>query len=95
VAPLEWRIKQVAAYEEFPDPKKCRRHVMNNDRERGRFVRDFMAEDLKQPHLYDLVLNQEKLGVEGITAVILQLIKMREKEQQPQLSNVGAYGNGD
>ncbi len=88
VAPLDWRVKQVAAFEKFPDPKKCRSHVLRNDRERGRFVRDFMAEDLKLPHLYDIVLNEEKLGVEGITAVLLRLIKMRKKQPQRQLSTV-------
>ncbi len=88
VAPLDWRVKQVAAYEEFRDLKKCRSHVKHNDRERGRFVSDFMSEDLKQPHFYDIVLNQEKLGVEGTTQLILRLIKMREKQQQPQLSAV-------
>ena len=46
----------------------------------------FLAEDLKLPQHYDLVLNQEKLGVEGITGVILRLIKMRN--MQPELSAV-------
>ncbi len=85
VAPLDWRVQQVMAFERFDDLKKCRRHVVHNDRERGRFVRDFVAEDLKLPQHYDLVLNQEKLGVEGITGVVLRLIEMRSMQPQPEM----------
>ena len=75
VAPLDWRVKQVAAFEHIEDMKEAKRHVVRNDRERGRFVQDYCAADLKEPQLYDLVCNQQRLGVEKITDLILAAIE--------------------
>ncbi|MBW7995263.1 MAG: cytidylate kinase-like family protein [Candidatus Glassbacteria bacterium] len=88
VAPLDWRVRKVAGYEGLDDLKQCKRHVEKNDRERGRFVKDFMAASLKDPHLYDLVCNQQRLGVDGITDLIMLTLKIRGKKSLPELSAV-------
>jgi len=62
--------------------------VERNDRERGRFVHDYCAADLKNPELYDLVCNQQRLGVEGITELILQAIAYRKKSRQQAMQAV-------
>lgn len=88
VAPLDWRVKQVAAFERLDDIKACRRHVETADRERGRFARDFLDADLKDPHNYDLVFNQQRLGVDSIVDLVLRAILLREGAAEPQMNTV-------
>ncbi|MFC1544896.1 AAA family ATPase [Gemmatimonadota bacterium] len=88
VAPPEWRVKQVAAYESIEDIKAARRHVERNDRERGRFVKDFCAANLKEPHLYDLIFNQQRLGVEVINDLIIKAVKFRDREMKSALKAI-------
>ena len=38
VAPLDWRVDQVAAYEKIESQKECLRYVQKIDRERGKFT---------------------------------------------------------
>ncbi|HLA41344.1 MAG TPA: cytidylate kinase-like family protein, partial [Candidatus Glassbacteria bacterium] len=80
VAPLEWRVKQVAAHEKIDDLKKARKYVLKNDLERGKFAQDFVAEDTREPAHYDLVLNQEKLGVERTVSILLETMKIKSQE---------------
>ncbi|OGG04490.1 MAG: hypothetical protein A3F83_13145 [Candidatus Glassbacteria bacterium RIFCSPLOWO2_12_FULL_58_11] len=77
MAPLEWRVKQVANYEKIEDPKKAHRYVLKNDNERGKFAEDFLGKDLKDPVYYDMVLNQERLGVNGIVKLVLDVMEFR------------------
>ena len=88
VAPMDWRVKQVAEFEDISDLKEARRYVEKNDRERGRFVQDYCAADLKEPSLYDLICNQQRLGVEGIIDLIVKAIAFKEKQVQPELQTV-------
>ena len=79
VSPLEWRIKQVAAYENIDDPKEARRYTIKNDRERGKFSKYFLGKSLKNPAIYDMILNQQRLGLDGIVNLILEAMQMREE----------------
>jgi len=79
VAPLEWRIKQVAAYESIDDPKEARRYTIKNDRERGKFSKYFLGKSLRNPAIYDMILNQQRLGLDGIVNLILEAMQMREE----------------
>ncbi|MFH1068529.1 MAG: cytidylate kinase family protein [Candidatus Glassbacteria bacterium] len=80
IASLEWRVRQVAAYEKIEDLKKARRFVMKHDRERGRFAQDFLTADIRDNCHYDLILNQEKLGVERSVALLLDAMKIKDLE---------------
>ena len=77
VAPLEWRIKQVTAYENIDNPKKARSYVIQNDRERGNFAKKFLGRSLKKPVNYDMILNQQKIGLDGIVNLILDAMRLR------------------
>ena len=77
VAPFEWRIKQVAAYENIADPKEARSYVVKNDRERGKFAKYFLGRSLKTPTLYDMILNQQRFDVEAIVNLILGAMQLR------------------
>lgn len=79
VAPLEWRARQVAAFENFDDPKEACRYTIKNDRERGKFAKYFLGRSLKDPAIYDMILNQQKLGLDGIVNLILDAIQLREE----------------
>jgi len=81
IAPLQWRVKQVAAYEKIESLDEARRYVMKMDRERGKFAKDFLGKSLKDPTNYDLIVNQQRLGIESIVKLILQIMELREEEQ--------------
>jgi len=76
VAPLEWRVAQVAAYEKIESATEARRYVERLDADRGRYARDFLGKNLKDPDIYDLVLNQQRLGVDGIGKLILLAMEL-------------------
>jgi cytidylate kinase len=78
VAPLDWRVKQVADYEKITPLTEARHYVMKKDNERGQFAVDFLGHSVAEPEFYDLVLNQEKLGIEKIVQLILKTIELKE-----------------
>jgi len=77
VAPLEWRVKQVAAYENIDTPKQARSYVIKNDRDRGNFAKKFLGRSLKNPVIYDMILNQQKIGLDGIVELILHAMQLK------------------
>ena len=76
VAPLEWRVEQVTAYEKIDSPTEAQRHVQKMDAEREKFARDFLGRSVEEPDIYHMVLNQETLGVEGIVELMLKAFAM-------------------
>ena len=78
IAPLDWRIKQVAAFENIGLLEDARKRVEKMDKERGKYARDFLGKNLKDPANYDLMLNQQTLGVEGVVKLILQAMAVKQ-----------------
>ena len=78
IAPLEWRVKQVAAYENISRLEDSRKLVEKMDKERGKYAKDFLGKNLKDPAHYDLIFNQQTLGVEGIVQLILQAMAVKQ-----------------
>ncbi|MBN2289961.1 MAG: cytidylate kinase-like family protein [Candidatus Glassbacteria bacterium] len=72
VAPLDWRVEQVAAFEKIDSPGEARRHVQKMDAEREKFASDFLGRSVNEPDIYHMVLNQKLLGIEGIVELILK-----------------------
>ncbi|MFC1614237.1 AAA family ATPase [Gemmatimonadota bacterium] len=77
VAPLEWRVEKVAAFEKIDSPAKTRRHVEKMDAERETFARDFLGRNVAEPDIYHMVLNQKLLGIEEIVELMLKAIELR------------------
>jgi len=82
VAPLQWRVAQVAAYEKIENLNEAHKHVEKMDADRGRFAQDFLGRSLKDPDIYDLVLNQEKLGIERIVQLILRTMELKSQKAE-------------
>lgn len=64
VAPLRWRIKHVVQREGL-DEAAARQLIRRKDTGRREFVERFFHRDIDDPHLYDLVVNVERLGFDG------------------------------
>ncbi len=82
VGSLDWRIKQVAAYEKIESPAEARKYVLKQDGEREQFSRDFMGHSVSEPEFYDMILNQEKLGVERIVKLILRAMELKRYQTE-------------
>ncbi len=70
VASEEYRIKRIAQRENLP-LKRARQKMHNLDTGRRAFVRHFFHRNIDDPHVYDLVLNVERLGVEATAECIV------------------------
>ena len=77
VAPFDWRVDQVAEYEKINSRQEAEDYVRQMDHERGRLVKDLTGQDIVSPENYDLVLNQKRLGIDGIIKTVLQVIEIK------------------
>jgi cytidylate kinase len=64
VAPLKWRVEHVMQREGL-DEAAARQFIRRKDTGRREFVERFFHRDVEDPHLYDLVINVERLGLDG------------------------------
>jgi cytidylate kinase len=64
VAPEEYRVRQIMDRRSLPEDQ-ARRFVRQTDQNRREFVQQFFHCDAADPHLYDLVLNVERLTPQG------------------------------
>jgi cytidylate kinase len=70
VAPERYRIEQIMRLQSLSEAD-ARRFMAKTDRDRREFVGRFFHRDVADQHLYDLVLNMERLGAEGAVAQIV------------------------
>ena len=73
IAPLKYRIQQImerrnASFEE------AREYVVKTDADRQEFVRQYFHHDVSDPHLFDLVINVEKIGQERAAHLISETL---------------------
>ena len=73
IASLDYRIEQVAQREGLDD-EVARRFIEEKDVGRRDFVRRYFHHDIDDPHLYDLVVNVERIGRQGAVDQILLAI---------------------
>ncbi|HET6882782.1 MAG TPA: cytidylate kinase-like family protein [Pirellulales bacterium] len=71
IAPKPFRIEQVQRMRGM-DARQAREWVEQTDRERRDFVAQHFHHDVRHMHLYDLVINVEKVGLEGAGRQIAQ-----------------------
>ncbi len=82
-APEEVRARRVMEMMQV-GREKALEIVRENDIERGGRMEQLYAVDWKAPHLYDLVLNTEKVTVEAGAALIVELVKREEFQPTEQ-----------
>jgi len=72
----EYRVKQVIATYRLSE-KAAEKMIAKSDSERRGFMRFAFKMDLDDMSLYDLVINPEKLGVEGAGRLILEALEVQ------------------
>lgn len=82
MAPMEFRIKRVAA--DFKvSPKAARRRVVRTESDRRAFIRKYFNADIDDPANYDLILNTGTISIDSaVDAVIGALGKTKEMARQ-------------
>ena len=73
VAPLSFKLKVIMDYLGNTE-KEARKHIEARQAERDEFTRHFTGMDMADPHLYHLVLNNEKLSIEEMADIIVDRI---------------------
>jgi len=76
VASEDYRIKQVMANHGLSE-KAAEKMISKSDSERRGFMRFAFKMDLDDVSLYDLVINPEKLGIEGAGRLILEALEVQ------------------
>ncbi|OGW72729.1 MAG: hypothetical protein A2Y02_03110 [Omnitrophica bacterium GWA2_52_12] len=59
---------------------RAREEVLEQDKGRAKLVKTFFNRDIHDPLLYDIVWNTDRVSVEEIARLVLQLVKVRAAE---------------
>jgi len=70
IAPLEYRIESMMRIRSLPRAD-AQKYIEKRDGDRIAFVRKYFQADAMDPLNYDLVINTEKVGIEGAVDTIL------------------------
>lgn len=70
VAPLSFKLGVIMDYLGNTE-QEAREHIKARQTERDEFTRHFTKMDLSDPHLYHMILNNEKLSVEEMADIIV------------------------
>jgi cytidylate kinase len=76
VGDLEDRARRIAGWHGI-DPRTARGRCEDVDAERAAYVRRFYGVDIRDPLLYDCVLNTTRLGVEGAAHVAIGVARRK------------------
>lgn len=74
IAPLSFKLKIIRKNLGLSE-EEARAHIEARQFERDEFTRHFTQTDLSNPHLYHLIINNEKSTLDQIVNIILKLIK--------------------
>jgi cytidylate kinase len=85
VAPLETRTEVIRQRKNL-SRDEAKRWVVNTDRERDQFVRDYFRKDATDLRNYDLVLNTGRLSIEACVEIVLQALKSLQQRAAAQVA---------
>ncbi len=74
VAPFSWRVEQVSSFYKLPLDEAEKRTLLI-DSERAAFLKKFFGRDINDSDLYDLILNQARLPMDGIVSLVIQAMQ--------------------
>lgn len=86
IAPIELRIKH------FMDDRgytkaEAEQYIIKTENNRRAFVRKYFNADLTDPAHYDMIINTEKISMEGATEAIIVAFHQRRKRQHPSFQH--------
>ncbi|HRX81330.1 MAG TPA: cytidylate kinase-like family protein [Pirellulaceae bacterium] len=70
LAPRDFRVEQVLLQKGISE-REASKYVDDHDRQHEQFTREFLHHDATDPHMYDLVINVEKLVVADAVRLIV------------------------
>ena len=82
VASRAWRARLVVQRLGV-DPSEVERLLDETDRQRDRYVKEHYGRVREDPTNYDLVLNSERLTIEGAAALVMAEVRRRGWDQTP------------
>jgi cytidylate kinase len=74
IAPFDYRVGQVVLRQGL-SIKDARAYVDESDQQRTAFLQRYFHRDVSDPHIHDLVVNVEQLGVENALPLIVNGVK--------------------
>jgi cytidylate kinase len=74
IAPVDYRVQQVVLRQGLSSTD-ARAYVEQSDRERIAFLERYFHRDVSDPHIHDLVINVEQLGIENSLDLIVDGVK--------------------
>ena len=74
VAPLSWRVEQVASFYQLSREEAVSR-IRLIDAEREAFFRRYFNEDISNPDLYDMILNQAGLSMDLVVDLLVRAME--------------------
>jgi cytidylate kinase len=83
IAPMEFRIKEAIAAHGF-DRREAESYINSKDAERVAWTRFLYGVEWRDPSLYDLVVNLEKVTVEAACQTIACLVERPEFRMSPE-----------
>lgn len=70
VAPMDFKAGIIAGYLGISEPQ-AREYIEKKQKERDEFIRHFTGIDLSAPHLYHMLLNNEKLSIDDMADIVI------------------------
>jgi hypothetical protein len=83
IAPMEFRIARTCELLGYSEAQ-AREHIRRADEERARWTRMMYGVDIRDPSLYDLCLNIERLSVPGACALLRKTIEQEDFQPTPE-----------
>ncbi|MBI3667417.1 MAG: cytidylate kinase-like family protein [Acidobacteria bacterium] len=68
-APLDWRTRQVMDREKIP-VEEAEARIKYFDRQRSLYIKTYYHRDWRDPSLYDLGINMQRVGIEGAVELL-------------------------
>ncbi len=76
IASEKFRVERVAVVMDST-PEQARHYIATIDRDRREFVKRFFRRDIEDPHLYDLIINVERVGLPAAANLIVESCRQR------------------
>jgi cytidylate kinase len=78
VAPMAYRVRHIVQ-QMGETAERARTWVENADRERHDFVRRYFRREVADPHLYDMVVNVDRIGPAGVVQMIIAALGQKDR----------------
>ncbi len=87
-APMAYRVRTVMERLELQDEPVARRRIEENDATHDRVLRRIAEADWRDPLLYDLVINTERISVEDGVALVEHVLRRPSFYETPESKNL-------